>query len=117
MDLGSRKNTLGVDGFGEKQRDPLEAADRQLLSDEKQWNLTSILCCLASDETDHLGFVYNTWLCELLKDRSFPVNTIPNLQLPNLTKLGTLSPLHDSDSLHEHEHECLSNGEQNIPEQ
>ena len=79
MDLGSRKDNLGVDGFGEKQRDPLEAADRQLLSDEKHVNLVSIPCFLASDETDHLGSCLQYLICELLKDKSFSVNTIPKL--------------------------------------
>ena len=123
MDLGSWKNNLGVDGFGEKQRDPLEAADRQLLSDEKHWNLTSIPCCLAWDGTDYLGFCLQYLVCELLKDKSFFVNTIPKFQLPDLTKLGTVSLLHDLDSLHQQycpptaEHECLSDGGQNVLEQ
>ena len=114
MDLGSRKNNLGVDGFGEKQRDPLEAADKQPLSDENHWDLTCILFFLASDETDHLAFCLQCLVCELLEDKSFSVNTIPKLQLPDLTKLGTLSPLRDSDSSQQQhcpptaEHECLS---------
>ena len=123
MDPGSRKNNSGIDGCGETQRDPLEAADKQPLSDEKHWNLTSILCSLASDETDHLGFCLQCLVCELLKDKSFSVNTIPKLQLRDLTKLVTLSPLRDSDSLQQQycpltaEHECLLDGKQNIPEQ
>ena len=92
MDPGSRKNNLGADGFGEKQRDLLEAADRQLLSHEKHWNLTSIPCFLASVETDHLGFCLQYLVCELLKDKSFSVNTISKLQLPVLTKLDTSPP-------------------------
>ena len=92
MDLGSRNNNLGVNGCGEKQRVPCEAADKQLLSDEKHWNLTSFPCFLASDETDHLGFCLQYMVSELLKDKSFSVNTISKLQLPDLTKLGTLSP-------------------------
>ena len=96
---GIQENNLRVDGFDEKQRDPLEATDRQLLSVEKHWDLTSILCFLASDKTDNLGFCLEYLVRELLEDKSFSVNTIPKSQLQDLTKLGTLSLLHDSDSL------------------
>ena len=58
---GIQENNSGVDGCGETQKDPLEAADKQPLSDERHWNLTSILCSLASDETDHLGFCLHAW--------------------------------------------------------
>ena len=70
---------------------------------KKHWNLTSIPCFLASDETDHPGFRLRYLVCELLKDKSFSANAIP-IAYSSMYCPATA------------EHERLSDGEQNIPE-